>query len=104
MLLDAQLDGVTSAAQRARLAERSGFAGLWAAEVTRDPMLALAAAAASTSTITLGSNVVLAFARNPMSVAMQAWELAGATHGRFVLGLASQVKVHITRRFSMPWG
>ena len=48
--------------------------------------------------------MVLAFTRNPMSVAMQAWDLADATDGRFVLGLATQVKPHITRRFSMPWG
>jgi probable F420-dependent oxidoreductase len=104
MLLDAQLDGgIRRAGADAELAERAGFAGVWAAEVTRDPMLTLAAAAASTQQVTLGSNVVLAFSRNPMSVAMQAWELADATGGRFVLGLASQVKVHITRRFSMPW-
>ncbi len=104
MLLDAQLEGgVASAARRAALAERSGFAGVWAAEVTRDPMLTLAAAAGSTTSITVGSNVVLAFTRNPMSVAMQAWDLADATDGRFVLGLATQVKPHITRRFSMPW-
>src|SRR3954470_3766789 len=104
MLLDAQLDGgVAAAAASAQLAERSGFAGVWAAEVTRDPMLTLAAAAGSTTHVTVGSNVVLAFARNPMSVAMQAWDLADATGGRFVLGLATQVKPHITRRFSMPW-
>jgi probable F420-dependent oxidoreductase len=104
MLLDAQLDGgVAAAASQAAQAERSGFAGVWAAEVTRDPMLTLAAAAASTSAVTVGSNVVLAFSRNPMSVAMQAWDLADATGGRFVLGLATQVKPHITRRFSMPW-
>jgi probable F420-dependent oxidoreductase len=104
MLLDAQLEGgVAAAAPQAALAERSGFAGVWAAEVTRDPMLTLAAAAASTSAVTIGSNVVLAFSRNPMSVAMQAWDLADATDGRFVLGLATQVKPHITRRFSMPW-
>jgi len=104
MLMDAQLDGgVASAARQAVLAERSGFAGIWAAEVTRDPMLTLAAAAASTTSVTVGSNVVLALSRNPMSVAMQAWDLADATDGRFVLGLATQVKPHITRRFSMPW-
>jgi probable F420-dependent oxidoreductase len=104
MLLDAQLEGgVASAARQAAMAERSGFAGVWAAEVTRDPMLALAVAAGSTTWVTVGSNVVLAFARNPMSVAMQAWDLADATAGRFVLGLATQVKPHITRRFSMPW-
>ena len=105
MLLDAQLDGgVASAAPQAARAERTGFAGVWAAEVTRDPMLTLAAAAAATTDVTVGTNVVLAFTRNPMSVAMQAWELADATAGRFVLGLATQVKPHITRRFSMPWG
>ena len=104
MLLDAQLDGgVATAAAAARQAEAAGFAGVWAAEVTRDPMLTLAAAAGATTDVTLGSNVVLAFSRNPMSVAMQAWELADVTGGRFVLGLATQVKVHITRRFSMPW-
>jgi probable F420-dependent oxidoreductase len=104
MLLDAQLDGgLTRAAEEAALAERAAFAGAWAAEVTRDPMLTLAVAAGATERITLGSNVVLALTRNPMSVAMQAWELAAASGGRFVLGLASQVKPHITRRFSMPW-
>ncbi len=104
MLLDAQLDtGIGEAAAMAAKAERAGFAGLWAAEVTRDPMLTLAAAAGATTRVTLGSNVVLAFTRNPMSVAMQAWELAAATRGRFVLGLATQVRAHITRRFSMPW-
>jgi probable F420-dependent oxidoreductase len=46
---------------------------------------------------------VLALSRNPMSVAEAAWDLADATAGRFVLGLASQVQVHITRRYSMPW-
>jgi len=104
MLLDAQLEGgVASASAQAVAAERGGFAGVWAAEVTRDPMLALAVAAGATTHVTVGSNVVLAFARNPMSVAMQAWDLADATGGRFVLGLATQVKPHITRRFSMPW-
>ncbi len=104
MLLDLQLEGgIVDAAASTRRAEDAGFAGVWAAEVTRDPMLTLAAAAGSTTRMTLGSNVVLAFTRNPMSVAMQAWELATATDGRFILGLATQVKPHITRRFSMPW-
>jgi probable F420-dependent oxidoreductase len=104
MLLDAQLErGVATAAADAQRAERAGFTGVWAAEVTRDPMLTLAAASTSTTHVTLGSNVVLAFARNPMSVAQQAWDLAQATEGRFLLGLATQVKPHITRRYSMPF-
>jgi probable F420-dependent oxidoreductase len=68
-----------------------------------DPMLPLAAAATSTSSIGLGSGVILAFARSPMVVAQQAWALADASGGRFTLGLGTQVKPHITRRFSMPW-
>ena len=104
MLLDAQLDrGLIGAADAARLAEQVGFAGVWAAEVVADPALAIAAATTTTSRVTLGTNVILAFTRNPMSVAMQAWELQRASRGRFVLGLATQVKPHITRRFSMPW-
>ena len=104
MLLDTQLDrGLVGAADVARRAEQVGFAGVWAAEVVADPALAIAAATTSTSRVTLGTNVVLAFTRNPMSVAMQAWELQRASRGRFVLGLATQVKPHITRRFSMPW-
>ncbi len=104
MLLDAQLDrGLIGAAAVARTAEQVGFAGVWAAEVTADPTLALAAATTTTSRVTLGTNVILAFTRNPMSVAMQAWELQRASRGRFVLGLATQVKPHITRRFGMPW-
>lgn len=95
--------GVATAAATAARAEQLGFAGAWAAEVSRDPMLSLAAASTSTQRITLGSNVVLAFARNPMSVAQQAWDLAEACRGRFLLGLATQVKPHITRRYSMPF-
>jgi probable F420-dependent oxidoreductase len=104
MLLDFQLDhGLVGAADAARTAEQVGFAGVWAAEVVADPALAIAAATTTTSRVTLGTNVILAFTRNPMSVAMQAWELQRASGGRFVLGLATQVKPHITRRFSMPW-
>ena len=65
MLLDAQLEGgVASAAAQAAAAERTGFAGVWAAEVTRDPMLALAVAAGATTDVTVGSNVVLVEAQD----------------------------------------
>jgi probable F420-dependent oxidoreductase len=104
VLLDAQLDrGLAAAGALARRAESAGFAGVWAAEVTSDPALSLAVAATATDRVSLGTNVILALTRNPMSVAMQSWELARASHGRFILGLATQVKAHVTRRFSMPW-
>jgi len=104
MRVDLQLDsGLEGAGEVARSAEDLGFAGVWAAEVTADPALTLAVASVSTSRVTIGSNVILAFTRNPMSVALQAWDLARASDGRFILGLATQVKAHITRRFGMPW-
>lgn len=104
MRMDAFLpDGLAGAAALAARAEAAGFGAVWAGEVASDPMLALAAATTSTSHIELGSAVVLAFARSPMVVAEQAWAIARATDGRFTLGLGTQVKPHITRRFSMPW-
>jgi probable F420-dependent oxidoreductase len=57
----------------------------------------------ATSTLQLGTAVAIAFARNPMTVANSAYDLAAFTRGRFVLGLGSQVKAHIERRFAMPW-
>jgi len=96
-------DGLASAPERARHAEAVGYDGLWSGEVAHDPLLPLAAAAVSTTTIQLGTSIALAFARSPMSVAYQAWDLAEASQGRFVLGLGTQIKAHIERRFSMPW-
>lgn len=104
MKFDAFLtDGLIGAAERAAAAERLGFDGVWSGEIAHDPLLPLAAAAGTTDTITLGTGIALAFARNPMSLAYQAWDLANVSDGRFVLGLGTQVKAHITRRFSMPW-
>ncbi|GAA4539154.1 TIGR03617 family F420-dependent LLM class oxidoreductase [Pseudonocardia xishanensis] len=97
-------DGLAVAPAQARRAEEIGFDAVWTGEVAHDPLLPLAAAAAATSQIQLGTAITLAFARNPMSVAYQAWDLAQASQGRFILGLGTQVKAHITRRFSMPWG
>jgi probable F420-dependent oxidoreductase len=94
-------DGLPGAGARAAAAERLGFDAVWCGEIAHDPLLPLAAAAETTQTLTLGTGIALAFARNPMSLAYQAWDLAVASDGRFVLG--TQVKAHITRRFSMPW-
>ncbi len=51
----------------------------------------------------LGTGIAVAFARNPMNLAQIAWDLQAASGGRFILGLGSQIKPHITKRFSMPW-
>jgi len=87
----------------ARAAEDLGFAGLWTSETKHDAFLPLAIAANETRRMELGTSVAIAFSRSPMETAQTAWDLQDLSDGRFVLGLGTQVKAHITRRFSMPW-
>jgi probable F420-dependent oxidoreductase len=87
----------------ARAAEDLGFAGLWTNETKHDAFLPLAIAANETARIQLGTSVAIAFSRSPMEVAQTAWDLQDLSAGRFILGLGTQVKAHISRRFSMPW-
>jgi probable F420-dependent oxidoreductase len=87
----------------ARAAEELGFAGLWTSETKHDSFLPLAVAANATQKIDLGTSIALAFSRSPMVTAQIAWDLQDLSDGRFILGLGTQVKAHITRRFSMPW-
>jgi probable F420-dependent oxidoreductase len=87
----------------ARAAEDLGFAGLWTSQTKHDAFLPLAIAANETREIELGTSVAIAFSRSPMETAQAAWDLQYLSEGRFVLGLGTQVKAHITRRFSMPW-
>jgi probable F420-dependent oxidoreductase len=104
MQIDTTIMGSTAdCAQRAREAERLGFDGVWVAETSHDPFLALGAASPSTERVALGTNIVVAFARSPMTVAITANDLHAMSGGRLILGLGSQIKPHITRRFSMPW-
>lgn len=88
----------------AEAAEATGFDALWTSETQHDPFLPLGVAALHTGRIGLGTAIAVAFARNPMSLAYLAWDLQAASNGRFVLGLGTQVKAHIERRFGMPWG
>ena len=94
------LDGVADAA---RAIEDAGFDGVSYAELTSDPMLHLTLAASTTSRIDLATNLLVAFARSPMTLAVQARALQDYSRGRLVLGLGSQIRPHIERRFSMPW-
>jgi probable F420-dependent oxidoreductase len=90
-------------AQTARAAEEMGFAGLWTSETKHDAFLPLAIAANETREMELGTSVAIAFSRSPMETAQTAWDLQDLSEGRFVLGLGTQVKAHVTRRFSVPW-
>ena len=87
-----------------RTAESLGFAGLWTSETKHDSFLPLAVAANSTRALDLGTSIAIAFSRSPMTTAQLSWDLQDLSGGRFILGLGTQVKAHIERRFSMPWG
>jgi len=93
-------DGMAEAAKRA---EASGYDGVWSAETSHDPFLPIAVGAAATTTLEFGTGIAVAFARNPMNLAVLANDLQLLSKGRFMLGLGSQIKPHITKRFSMPW-
>lgn len=87
----------------ARRVEALGYDCLWSAETQHDPYLPLAVASTVTSRIKLGTSIAVAFPRSPMITAHIAWDLAGASEGRFILGLGSQVKGHNERRFSVKY-
>jgi probable F420-dependent oxidoreductase len=87
----------------AREAEASGYSGLWSSETSHDPFFPVLLAAEHTTDVELGTSIAVAFARNPMLLANIAWDLQAFSRGRFILGLGSQIKPHITKRFSMPW-
>jgi probable F420-dependent oxidoreductase len=95
-----ELADVVEGAERA---ERIGADGIVVSEVAHDPFLPAVLAARSTERIRVATGIAVAFARNPMTVAVTASDLQRLSGGRFVLGLGSQIKAHVTRRFSMPW-
>jgi probable F420-dependent oxidoreductase len=96
------LDLRTAGAQAIEV-EQAGYSGAWTAETAHDPFLPLLLAAEHTSRIELGTSIAVAFARNPMTLANIGWDLQYFSQGRFVLGLGSQIKPHIEKRFSMQW-
>lgn len=87
----------------ARAIEEIGFDCLWTSETQHDPFLPLAIAAEHTEKIELGTAIAVAFPRSPTVLAQTAWDLQNASNGRFILGLGTQVKPHIERRFGTVW-
>ena len=87
----------------AKEVEAAGYSGAWTAETAHDPFLPLTLAAEHTTTLELGTSIAVAFARNPMLLANIGWDLQAYSRGRFILGLGSQIKPHIEKRFSMEW-
>lgn len=97
---ETSLAGVDGAAERA---VRLGFDGFFSAETSHDPFMPLALAAKSSANLTLGTAIAVAFPRSPTIMAHLAWDLANLSRGRFILGIGTQVKAHITRRFAAEW-
>ncbi|CAA0116757.1 putative protein [Halioglobus japonicus] len=83
--------------------EKRGYDAAFTAEINNDPFFPLVLAAGHSQNIALTTAISVAFARNPMTMANLAWDLNQYSKGRFTVGLGSQIKPHITRRFSMPW-
>lgn len=104
-LMDAGLQGVdlANAGERAAQLEAIGFDGCFTFEGPTDPFFPLVAAGASSS-LDLYTNVAIAFPRSPMHLAYAAIDLQRLSGGRFILGLGTQIKPHIERRFSAEWG
>jgi probable F420-dependent oxidoreductase len=87
----------------ARAAEEAGFDAVWTLETGDDPYLPLVMAAEHTARVRMGTAIAVAFPRSPMVTAQIAWDLAGFSRGRFILGLGTQVKGHNERRYSVKW-
>ncbi|MEW2353332.1 TIGR03617 family F420-dependent LLM class oxidoreductase [Spirillospora sp. NPDC029432] len=103
MLAEARLPAAAAAAEAAERQEAAGYAGTFSREIDSDPFLPLALAAGRTERVELGTAVAIAFARSPMTLAYTAHDLQALTGGRLVLGLGTQVRGHVVRRFSMGW-
>ncbi|MBT3534345.1 MAG: TIGR03617 family F420-dependent LLM class oxidoreductase [Rhodospirillaceae bacterium] len=105
MKIDAQLGSLYPhlAAGMARRMEAMGFDTVWSFEAGHDPFLPLMAAATATERLQIGTNIAVAFGRSPFATAQAAWDLQQASGGRFHLGLGTQVRAHIERRYDMPF-
>ena len=87
----------------AKAVEEIGFDALWTQETQHDPFLPCTLIAEHTSRLNFGTAIAVSFARSPANLAYTAWDLAAQSGGRFILGLGTQVKAHVERRFGQPW-
>ncbi len=94
---------LSQVAEAAKRAEALGYDGAFTPETGHDPFLAHAIAAEHTERLELGTAVAIAFPRSPMATAQIAWDLQKLSKGRFTIGLGTQVKGHIVRRYGMDW-
>ncbi len=105
MKLDANLevDSLATVPSVANAAENMGVDAIWSTETRHDPFLGLSLVAEHTTRMKLGTGIALAFTRSPMTIAYTSWDLQRMSNGRFILGLGTQVKGHVERRFGVKW-
>jgi probable F420-dependent oxidoreductase len=103
MKVDAAIFDSLGAAEEAERLEGLGYDGAFTFEGPHDPFFPLVAAAGRTRSIDLYTAVAIGFARNPMLLANIGWDLQAFSKGRFLLGLGTQIRPHIEKRFGMPW-
>ena len=105
MKLDAALPpvGLKDVPVLAKAAQEFGFDALWTQETQHDPFLPCALIAEHTTRLNFGTAIAVSFARSPANLAYTAWDLSAQSNGRFILGLGTQVKAHVERRFGQPW-
>ena len=103
MKVDAPIYSFDAPEPEVRRLEAKGYAGAFTYEGQHDPFFPLLLAARASERIELYTAVAIAFSRNPMILANIGWDLQVLSKGRFILGLGTQIKAHIERRFSMPW-
>ena len=105
MKIDAGIEKINpkDSGHAAKSLEDAGYDGAFIPETSHDPFLPLVTAALATEKIDLYTSIAVAFARNPMILANLGYDLHLLSKGRFILGMGSQIKPHITKRFSMPW-
>lgn len=101
--IEQEFHSTNGLAEIAREVENFGFDGLSVSEMAHDPFLALAICAHETQSVELISAIAVALGRSPMATAIIGHDLNAMSGGRFILGLGSQIKPHITKRYSMPW-
>jgi probable F420-dependent oxidoreductase len=94
---------LSRAALTAGEAEAAGYDGVWSAETSHDPFFPLLLAAEHSERLELGTGIAVAFPRSPMHLANIGWDLQAYSKGRFLLGLGSQIRAHIEKRFSATW-
>ena len=104
MKIDGALSmSLANAGQESADFESLGLDGAWSFEGSHDPFVPLTLATQTTERIALGTAIAVAYARTPMTIAHTAWDIQRLSGGRFILGLGTQIKPHIEKRYGMPW-